>query len=241
MCLKSKAYHKIDVSSKTQNGEAFVSICVQAGVHKLAYKCTVYSDGCGSMVHVAKAAVSIGLDHVYIPAHAQSLNEAEKLCDRGFAACRVMCIHTGCPPSLMYEMLSYYCHVCYYMATTSSRGWLTSYEICTGVRPSILSLRPFYTKTYVTVPKAKRGQLEAQGNIARAEVGRLLGYTSLRSSCAKVMLTGNRVVNSVNVTFDVTDYSTQFDEKHLEAPRPQNEMSADACSLQRSADVCRFL
>ena len=46
--LKSQAKFKVDQKSKNENGKSFLQIAVINGVHK----CTVYSDGCGSMKHV---------------------------------------------------------------------------------------------------------------------------------------------------------------------------------------------
>ena len=54
---------KVDVSTKKNNGRAFLQIVVKNGIHKLSYPCRVYSDGCGSMVHVKEAAVKVGIDH----------------------------------------------------------------------------------------------------------------------------------------------------------------------------------
>ena len=48
--LKSTAKFVVDVVSKAHNGNAFRRIMVLNGVHKLPYRCTVYTDGCGSMV-----------------------------------------------------------------------------------------------------------------------------------------------------------------------------------------------
>ena len=76
----STAKFKIDVFKKTENGVALREILSMNGVHKLPYSCLVYSDGCGSMRHVEIAAVTMGLQHAYIPPHEQSLNEAEKIC-----------------------------------------------------------------------------------------------------------------------------------------------------------------
>ena len=75
--LKSQAKFKVDQKSKKENGKSFREIAVINGVHKLPYKCTVYSDGCGSMKHVKDSAIKMGIDYVKIPPRDQSLNEAE--------------------------------------------------------------------------------------------------------------------------------------------------------------------
>ena len=78
ICHKTRAKFKVDVRLKSQNGHAFATIACMVGMHKLPYLCTVYSDGCGSMELVKAMATQMGINHVYIPPHEQSLNEAEK-------------------------------------------------------------------------------------------------------------------------------------------------------------------
>ena len=80
VCTTAK--FKVEIFKKTDNGVALREILSMNGVHKLPYSCLVYSDGCGSMRHVEIAAVTMGLQHAYIPPdpHEQSLNEAEKVC-----------------------------------------------------------------------------------------------------------------------------------------------------------------
>mgnify|MGYP001488037148 CR=1 FL=1 len=130
------------------------------GCHKLPYKCTVYSDGCGSMVHVEIAAVMMGLDHAYIPPHEQSLNEAERIADRAFACARVYLIDSGALPSHFAMALDFTCYMKLRMATTASRNWLTPHEILRNARPSIQHCMPWYTTTHVTVPQGKSKKLE---------------------------------------------------------------------------------
>ena len=69
--MKTFGKFKVDTFTKADNGFSFRRIVAKNGVHKLPYKCTVYSDGCGSMVHVEIAAVLTGIDHVYIPPREQ--------------------------------------------------------------------------------------------------------------------------------------------------------------------------
>ena len=113
------------------------------GVHLLPYHCRVWSDGCGAIVHVAEAAVRLGIDHAYVPPHEQSLNEAEKVCDRMWAVARTMMVETGAPDHLFSLALDYLMYVDLRMATTSSRGWITPYDAMKGLAPTVLELRPF--------------------------------------------------------------------------------------------------
>ena len=140
--MKSRAKFKIDVRLKTENPDAFARIVCMNGMHKLPYTCTVYSDGCGSMNLVRDMATRMGLNHQFIPPHEQSLNEAEKVCDRMWASARVHLIHTQQSIKLMAEAVSYSMYVDLRMATNAQRDWLTPYEIVTGSKPSIAHLRP---------------------------------------------------------------------------------------------------
>ena len=88
ICCKSRFKMVIDVTSKKHNGQAFSRIVSAHGIHKVEYPCRVYSDGCGSMIHVVQSATKAGIDHAYIPPHEQSLNEAEKVADRVWESAR---------------------------------------------------------------------------------------------------------------------------------------------------------
>ena len=154
VCYKTraKAKFKVDITTKKHNGKAFRRLMALNGVHLLPYHCRVWSDGCGSMVHVVEAAVSLGIDHAYVPPHEQSLNETEKVCDRLWAVARTPMLESGAPDALFSLALDYATYVDLRMATASSRGWVTSYEAIKGVAPSVLHLRPFYTSAAVRVP-----------------------------------------------------------------------------------------
>ena len=110
--------------------------------------------------YVLTAVSKLGIDHAYIPPHQQSLNEAEKVADQMWAAARAHILHSGAPDSLFAQAVDYAMYVDMRMATTASREWKTPYEIIRGVPPSVARLHRFYTKAFVTVPKAKRKQLE---------------------------------------------------------------------------------
>jgi hypothetical protein len=201
----SSAKFKVDVSAKSDNGNAFRQIVAMNGIHKLPYCCHIWTDGCGSMSHVAAAASSLGIDHAYTIPREPSLNEAEKVCNFMWAAARTHMAVSKAPDYLMAEAVSYSVYVDMRTATTASRDWKTPYELIKGFQPSLVKMHRWYTKAFVNVPKAKRSFLQQQGNIDRAEPGRLIGYHSLYSTTYKVMLSKNRLVHSSNVTFEPED------------------------------------
>ena len=207
---KSRLKLKVDLSSKKHNGSAFEKMVALIGAHKQPYHCRVFTDGCGSMKHVADCAQRMGIDHQYVPPHQQSLNEAEKVCDHAWESARALMVHSAAPEQYFALAVSYVLYVDARSATTSNRDWLTPFEMAKEVRPDIARLHRFYTRCYVTVPKAKRKQLAKKGlHNVRAEPGRLLGFHGPFSSTYAVMLDGpgERLVHSIDVTFDDSDFT----------------------------------
>ena len=205
--LKTRAKFKIDVRRKSENGDAFAKIMALNGVHKLGYHCTIYTDGCGSMAHVATAAMRMGINHQYTPPYEPNLNEAEKVCDRMFAAARVMLLHTGQHQRYMCKAVDAAMYIDLRMATNAARGHLTPYEMIKGQPPNILHMRPFNSKVLVTVPKAKRQKLITAGQpLVRAEAGRLMGWQSPWSNTPCILLDSGAMIHSINVTYDLESY-----------------------------------
>ena len=207
----SRAKCKVDLRSKQLNGLAFRRIIAKLGIHKLPYPCRIFTDGCGSMAHVELAASLMGIDHQYIPPHQQSLNEAEKVADTCWASARCLMDHSQAPDKLFAKCIDYVMYVDWRMATTAERSWLTPYQIAKGVTPSVARLHRFYTKCNVTVPRSKRKLMAKKGlHNYRAEPGRFIGFQSVFSSTYAVMLDGktDRLVHSINVTFDDSNWSS---------------------------------
>ena len=213
---KTRVKSKVDVRSKKHNGKAFSRIVALFGIHKVGYPCRVYSDGCGSMVHVKNAAVRMGIDHAYTPPHMASLNEAEKVADRDWESARTHMLRSRAPDNLFALCVDFVMHVSMRMATTSSRSWKTPYELVRGVQPDVSKLHRWYTAVNVLVPKSKRAALAKKGlHNLRGQPGRFVGFQSLLSSTYAVMLDedvdhklpSNTLVHSINVTFDDTNYT----------------------------------
>ena len=219
-------------TAKKDNGKAFREIAVMNGVSKLPYKCTFYSDGCGSMVHVKDSAIKLGIDYVKIPPRDQSLNEAEKVCNFMWASARTHLIKTGAPLSLMPFAVSYSMYVDLRMATTASRDYLTPYEMIKGERPFIDHIRPFFTTSHVHVSKERRQKLKKLGlSTRRAEVGNLLGFDSPFSTTYSVLLDQNRLVRSRSVTFEIGSYNSMG---HKVAAPPKSQNSSGQIELEVS-------
>ena len=217
VCLKTLAKHKVDLVRKAYNGRAAQQYFVMNGMHKLPYKCTVYSDGCGSMAHVAAAAIRMGIDHLNIPPHDHALNLAEYAQKQMWEIGRTLLHKAKAPESLMCYAVSYAMYVDLRMSPTSkTRGNTTPYELIHGAPPNVAHLVPFFTKSHVTVPKPKRNILKSKGISYRAEPGRFLGFTHPYGKTSRVLLDeittevgtmkGNRLVDSISVVHSPLDH-----------------------------------
>ena len=136
----------------------------------------------------------MGINTVRIPPHEQSLNEAERIADRAWAAGRTYIADSEeALPTHMALAVDIACYSKLRMATTASRGWLTPAELIKGVRPSISHMVPFFTPAQVTVPKSKRSKLIKQGKVGiRAESGYLVGYMDMCIRVGDVPLTNDQ-------------------------------------------------
>ena len=234
---KTRTKHKVDLHTKANNGKAFKRIISMEGIHKLPYHCRVYTDGCGSMVHVRDMAVSLGIDHQYIPPHQQSLNEAEKVCDSIFAEARTAMEHHNAPDHLFSLMVDYAMYTDIRTATTASRGWKTPYEMTRGTVPFIGKIHRPCTRCFVQVPKTKRKALASRGlHNLRAEPGRLVGFQGPYSSTYAVLLDKqhsrqtDRIVHSRNVSFNDADYVFP-----VSSPAPEEQHAPIGVELQMPA------
>lgn len=202
--MATRMAHVVDVKRKSDNGKAVKSVWAYEGVLTLPYHCTCYADGCGSMRHVEQACHSSArIRFEPTPPHEQSLNEAENLCDQLWATARSMILARGAPSTVENFAVKYAGYVHNRMSTTESRGWKTPLELCTGEKPDISHLRPFWSVCYVHVPKSKRAALKRRGlGHIRGERGRFVGFHSPRSTTYAVLLDNGHLVHSKNVEFD---------------------------------------
>lgn len=69
--VKTARELKVGIRSKTAIGLATRQTIVHWGLHKMPYKCTLYTDGCGAMVHAETAAYALGVDYAPIPVDCQ--------------------------------------------------------------------------------------------------------------------------------------------------------------------------
>ena len=188
---------------KAHNHKALAEVFSITGVHKLPYSCTLYTDGCGSMQPVREVALRMGVNHEFTPPHTQSLNDCEKVVDRVWAAARTIMLHTNAPNSVFADCVEMVAHVDQFMATNAARGYLSPLQIETGVVPSIHHLVPFFTKCVVHTPKDKRRKFRKDGDVvSMGEPGHVIGFQGPNSRVYRVLLSGDRIVHSIHVTFD---------------------------------------
>ena len=201
--VKSSTKDMVPLFAKLHNGRGFRDLMALYGVAKLPYKCTIYTDGCGSMAHVREVALSLGIDHQYIPPHEQSLNEAETVIKLMWDSGRTLLQKSNLPANLMAMAVKHSCYVDFRMAVSARRGITTPHTIVAGHAPNIGHLMPFGSKVWVTSPKAKRMALKAKGDYnSHAELGRLVGYSHMLGTTPQVLLSDNRLVSSINVRYE---------------------------------------
>ena len=89
------------------------------------------------MPHMDRRAINAGFNYTAIPLYDQSLNEAERVADRAWAADRTHLASTGASPEHMAISVDYVWYMKLRMATTAIRGYKTPYKIIKGIKPSI--------------------------------------------------------------------------------------------------------
>ena len=98
------------------------------------------------------------------------------------------------------------------MASTASRGYITSYEAIKKIVPDILMLRPFGVVTYAhnIMTKEKRASKNTQARKKKvtfdtsktSEVGIMVGFHTIHSTTYKVLLQSKEVIHCRSCLFD---------------------------------------
>ena len=120
------------------------------------------------------------------------------------------------------------------MASTSTRNFKTPYEMTKGSQPTVSKLHRFYTLSAVNVPKARRKKLAKEGTHTFAEAGRFVGFHAPFSSTYAVMLSESRLVHSINVTFDDSDFRVKSKPKLGESADRPFEISTKVKEVLRT-------
>ena len=110
-------------------------------------------------------------------------------------------------------------HVDMRMATTASREWETPYELAWGIKPCVAHLRPFCSKTAVTIPKDHRSRTDDPS--LRAQSGRFVGFRGVYNKCPAILLSGNRLVHSRHTTYHNLG-NIRFHPEEIADPSPQH-------------------
>ena len=180
VCLKTFAIFKIDVKSKAHNGRAFRKLVADEGIHKLDYKCTIYADNCGSMVHVSQTATSLGINFQPLPPNDQSLNLAEKAIDIIVHAAVGHLLQSKRHSKYFPQAVDFACYSHNRMATTVSRGWITPFEALKGFTPDVSHMWSFGTVCYVVVDKPNRPHHKGTKELEQPAVkGIFLGFHTM--------------------------------------------------------------
>jgi hypothetical protein len=187
--LKSFAIFKVDLRSKAHNGFALRKILSSHGVHKLPYKCTVYADNCGSMVHVMNTCISMGLNFQPLPPKDQSLNLAEKAIHIIFYAACCHLLESKRDPKYFPQAVDYACYSHLRTATTASRGFITPFEAISNEVPGVQHMRPFGVICYPVIDKSERAHNAGTTLLKQpATKGIFLCYQDIWNNVYKVII-----------------------------------------------------
>jgi hypothetical protein len=212
VCPKTFTIFKVDVKSKAHNGRAFRKLVADEGIHKLNYKCTIYADNCGSMVHVSQTATSLGINFQPLPPKDQSLNLAEKAIDIIMHAAVGHLLQSKRHSKYFPQAVDFACYSHNRMATTASRNWITPFETLKGFAPDVSHMWSFGTVCYVVVDKPNRPNHKGTKELEQPAVkGIFLGFHTMWNDTYKAITDEARgtVVHSRHITFnrDSFDYS----------------------------------
>jgi len=200
---------KVDILAKTSSGLAMDQIISQLGLNKLSYKCIVYGDGCGSMVHAAESCARHGIEWRYLVPGEQSLNICESSIRYIIENVSCMLHFAGVGDlSLSHYAAAYVCYGHFRLAGSRSRGHMSPHYLAGMGQPYIGHMHVFFSP--VSVNKASHHRKKKKGDQDprhRRRIGRFLGFTdSLTSTVCIILHADTNSVTRVrysNVSFDV--------------------------------------
>ena len=123
---------KRDVTSKAANGQAFRAMAAQWGLTKVPWPVTVFTDGCGSMVHVAKVCEQLGLNHQATPPYDPSLNPCELATQIIWGSARAALLHGAVDPYYYPFVVEAVCQAWFILPTTRARAYVSPHKAIFG-------------------------------------------------------------------------------------------------------------
>ena len=203
-CASTTATFKIDVRKKSANGLALRAFVHQWGITKLPYKCTVYSDNCGSMQLVRNEAHELGLAHEWTPPYSNSVNLSEKAIDIIIGAAGATCIIGGISSYYLPYVIIDVLNKLFISPTTVDRGFQSPHERIFAEQPSLSSHEA--SGTHVVVRKRIKNATVAHydNKGLRGEHGTFLCNRSMTDTTSTVLLQRGintfRTINTRNLT-----------------------------------------
>lgn len=131
---KTGAVFKHDVTAKTANGKAFRRMAAIWGLAKLPYPVTVYTDGCGSMVHVHDVCTDLGLNYQETPPYDQSFNRAELAIQMVFGAAGACIMHGHIDPYYYPYVVNQICNIIFIAPSTAARQYESPHQAILGTK-----------------------------------------------------------------------------------------------------------
>ena len=219
----SNTIYKVDIVRKSDTEQAMDRIISVLGLNHLRYRCSVYSDNCGSMVGARKSCNKFGINHVWMSPGDQSLNPAESAI--GYLMENVTTLlHFAGITDLTLEPYAadYVIYGHFRLAGNRVRGHMSPHELAGMGSPSIRLMRTFGEPCSTNKGSHLRKKvLDNENKNNRNRFGFFLGYDGLFSNIACILHPATNSVAKVrfsNITWDVQAELMQLPTQGAAAP-----------------------
>ena len=205
--IKTKGIRVREEKRKVDHGLKFKEIAIQEGWNKRGHKVTVMADGCGSMVHLKREALELGIDFWDLAPFMPNWNPAEQAIGTFkpmvaavlFAACAV-----GGPIDHTFaaEAAKYICwtHERFPHSGGSNETMVSAYELNLGVKPKLTRFVQFGAPGYAFVPKEVRAR-RGWSKTMKSEPVLMLGYQHMYSNVFRCLTTRGTIIHTVRVSW----------------------------------------
>ena len=192
------------IKFKNSAGQAFRAACSKRGVQFLPYQTTVHYDGDGANASVIQAALEIGCRAEPTIPYRQSLNMAELAIRMITDAAKKLCFEAKMHPCYLGIAMCCAAYTHSFVATTTTRGSKTPYEILWGVKPNIDHLRQFGSLCWSVKSDPKRKDADRNEEhplevLTKAEPCIFIGYQSTFGKVYKLFTMAGQIIHTKDV------------------------------------------
>ena len=207
--VKTRGIRVEEERSKTEHGEKFRKMAINEAWNKRPYKVTVIADGCGSMVHLRKAALELGIGTWEIAPYSPSYNPAEQAISRFKSTVMAVllgaCVENGpITTSFVGEAAKYVTWMHERFANRHQQvgeRFVSPFELNLGRKPRLENAVPFGTSGYAFVPEAVRKR-RGWGKSVRSEPVLMLGYQHMYSRVYRCLTERGTIIHCTKVRWN---------------------------------------